>query len=683
MRYSSIHGEYRTPLLRTRDIAFLQYTSGSTGNPKGVVLTHANILANLRAMGSAVEVTSEDVFVSWLPLYHDMGLIGAWLGSFYFSALLVVMSPLTFIARPRKWLDAIHKFRGTLSAGPNFAYEFCLRRLTDEDLEGLDLSSWRCAFNGAEPVSTSTLEAFIGRFGKWGFRREAMMPVYGLAESTVGLAFSPLGRGPLIDRIQRAALEEEGRAVPAGEGDSHTLEVVACGRALPEHEIRIVDSSGNELPERREGQLQFRGPSATSGYFHNPDDTRRLFQDGWLNSGDTAYLAGGDVFITGRIKDIIIRAGRNIYPQELEEAIGRIPGIRKGNVVVFGSADPASGTERLVAVAETRETGTERLEALRSEINALAVDLIGTPLDDIVLTPPKVLLKTSSGKIRRAANRNLYEKGLIGQGKLSAWTEIAGLMFSGVLTSMRRLRRNAGKWIYAGYAWVLFSLLALTTCIGVLLLPRYSWRWAFLHCMLKIIARAVFIPISVQGLENLPGRRAFIIVANHQSYIDPLAMAAVLPFGVSFVAKSELAKGHVLNLLLKFFKTEFVERFDMEKGIEDARRISRVARKGRPLLFFPEGTFTRASGLLPFHMGAFVAAAESGDPISPIAIRGTRNILRSDSWFPQRGSISVNIGTPVTPDRSSEEDKWAAALRLRDLCRDHILRYCGENDLSR
>lgn len=678
---SSRKDAYRTPLIGSGDVAFIQYTSGSTGTPKGVVLTHANLLANIRAMGRAVEASSEDVFVSWLPLYHDMGLIGAWLGSFYFSAPLVVMSPLAFIARPQKWLEAIHKFRGTLSAGPNFAYELCLKRLNDEDLAGIDLSSWRAAFNGAEPVSPDTLENFITRFEKYGFRREAMMPVYGLAESTVGLAFSPLGRGPLVDRIQRIPFVTKGMAVPAGDDDPNALRQVACGRPLPGHEIRIVDDAGIELPERREGRLQFRGPSATSGYFRNSEETKRLFQDGWLNSGDTAYFAGGDVFITGRTKDIIIRAGRNIYPQEFEEAINKIPGVRKGNVVVFGSTDPRSGTERLVVVAETRENDPEKLDSLRTGINALAVDLIGTPVDEIVLAPPRVLLKTSSGKIRRAANRSLYERGLLGRKGLSGRMETARLALSGASSMVRRLRRIAAKWVYAGFAWFLFGLAALVTCIGTPLMPSSSWRWAFVRRTARLLARAAFIPVSVSGIENLPVNQPYIIAANHQSYLDSFIMAAVLPSEVSFVAKAELAENPLINFYLKLLKTEYVERFDREKGIDDARRISRVAREGRPLLFFPEGTFTRAAGLMPFHMGAFVAAAESGHPVVPVAIRGTRYILRSGSWFPQRGAIIITIGKPVGAEQVQGQETWAAALRLRDLSREHILSHCGEPDL--
>ncbi|WP_342585883.1 AMP-binding protein [Methylocapsa aurea] len=344
------------PVADERSTALIQYTSGSTGDPKGVVLSHANLLANIRAMGQAMEASSADVVVSWLPLYHDMGLIGMWLGGLHFAAPIYVMSPLSFLVRPESWLWAIHRFRATVSAAPNFGFELCLGKINDSDLQGLDLSSLRMVANGAEPVSVHTLRRFLERFGPHGFRPGAMAPVYGLAENAVGLAFPPPGRPPIIDRVDREALSARGLAEPARPDDPNPIEIVACGQPLPGHELRIVDEASREVGERREGRLEFRGPSATSGYFCNETKTRELFSDGWLDSGDRAYIAGGDVYVTGRIKDIIIRAGRHIYPQEIEEAVAEIPGIRKGGVVAFGVADPASGTERVVVLAETRET---------------------------------------------------------------------------------------------------------------------------------------------------------------------------------------------------------------------------------------------------------------------------------------------------------------------------------------
>lgn len=379
------------------DLALLQYTSGSTGNPKGVMLTHAQLLANIRAMTDAGRLGAGDVFVSWLPLYHDMGLICAWLSSLVYAIPFVVMSPLAFLVKPERWLRAIHTYRGTVSGAPNFAYELCLKRIDDAALAGLDLSSWRIAFNGAEPVGSAT----VMRFAACGLCPEAIAPVYGLAECAVGLAASP-GAGVRIDRIRRAPFTTDGKAVPATEDEAEAMRFVACGRPLPGYEIRIVDAAGAELPERHEGRLQFRGPSATAGYYHNPAATAELIRDGWLDSGDYAYLAGGEVYLTGRAKDVIIKGGRNIYPQEVEAAVGELPGIRKGCVAVFGSADRASGTERLVVAAETRETDTATLTALRQRVQDTVVALLEMPADDVVLSADRIVLKTSSGKVRRA-----------------------------------------------------------------------------------------------------------------------------------------------------------------------------------------------------------------------------------------------------------------------------------------
>jgi acyl carrier protein len=222
----------RTPP-SAESIAMLQYTSGSTGSPKGVVLTHVNLLANIRSIGTQIGANESDVFVSWLPLYHDMGLIGAWLGSLYFGCLLAIMPPTSFLARPARWLQAIHRYRATLTASPNFGYEMCARRLTDQDLTGLDLSSLRIAFNGAEPVYPDTLEHFAQRFATYGFRAEAMTPVYGLAEAAVGLTFPPAGRGPIVDSIDRATMMRNRQAISVPATVPNTLRFVSCGCPLP------------------------------------------------------------------------------------------------------------------------------------------------------------------------------------------------------------------------------------------------------------------------------------------------------------------------------------------------------------------------------------------------------------------------------------------------------------------
>jgi 1-acyl-sn-glycerol-3-phosphate acyltransferase len=675
--------EYRPTSVKGQDIAFLQYTSGSTGNPKGVILTHDNLLANIRADGQGIGAEATDVFVSWLPLYHDMGLIGAWLGSLYFALPLVIMSPLHFLTRPVRWLQAIHRHRGTLSAAPNFAYELCLSRIEDSELEGLDLSSWRIAFNGAEPVSPKTLMRFTERFAPYGFRREAMYPVYGLAECSVGLAFPPLGRGPLIDRIERDTFMRNGRAVPVSEDMPDALEFVACGGPLSGHEIRVVDDTGNELPERREGRVQFRGPSTTSGYYRNPEATRRLFHDDWLDSGDRGYMVDGEIHLTGRAKDVILRAGRNVYPQELEEAVGKLPGIRTGLVAVFGSEDRARGTERLVVLAETRSEDPAERERLVSEIRALGSDLVGVPPDDVVLAPPGTVLKTSSGKIRRAASRDLYESGRIGKGPRSVWLQFLRLAAAGIAPRLRRVKGAVGAYVYAAWVWVAFALVAGTGWLLAMVLPGLSRRRRVARVYSRFLARLTGVRIGVEGREFLPDDGAHIFASNHASYIDGLVLTAVLPPGFGFVAKAELRQSFFVHSALKRMGVHFVERFDKQKGIGDARRIGEAVQRGEGVLFFAEGTMTRSPGLLPFQMGAFVAAAEANHPVVPVALRGTRFILRPGFWFPRPGSVTVTIGPPLAPEDMPGESPWERALGLRAVTREFVLKHCGEPDAGR
>jgi 1-acyl-sn-glycerol-3-phosphate acyltransferase len=670
---------YAAAPVREQDIAFLQYTSGSTGTPKGVILTHANVLANIRAMNQVAATTSADVFVSWLPLYHDMGLIGAWLGSLYCAYQLVVMSPLTFLAHPARWLWALHQHHGTISGGPNFAYELCTQRIVAEDIVGLDLRHWRLAFNGAEPVSPDTIRHFCERFAAYGFRPQAMLPVYGLAEASLGLAFPTPLRGVHVDVIQRERFAQDGRAVPCTADDPHGLRFVSCGRPLPGHEVRVVDALGLEAAERQEGRLEFRGPSATSGYFRNAAATAALFRDGWLDSGDRAYIAEGEVYVTGRVKDIIIRAGRNIYPHELEEAVGNLAGIRKGCVAVFASLDPTTRTERLVVLAETRETQPQARLALQRQIDTLCVDLLSTPPDHVVLAPPYTVLKTSSGKVRRAATRELYERGQIGSRQAAVWWQVTRLLWRSALPQLRRLRQVLAQVGYAAYAWMLCAALLpvawLTACIG----PRQEQRSAATGAVMRLGLRCLGIRLIVQGLERLPKGTAYVMVVNHASYTDAVVLMAGLPAGLRYVAKQELGSWLVSRLPLQGLGVELVERFDAQQGIADTARVVKTVRQGQAVVFFPEGTFVREPGLRLFRMGAFIVAAQTGVPVVPVTIRGTRSILRANTWLPRRGVVRIIVGSPVLPDGAD----WSAAVRIRDAARQQMLQACGEPDLER
>ncbi len=662
---------------RSGHIGFLQYTSGSTGKPKGVVLTHANLLANVRSMGKAARTSSGDVFVSWLPLYHDMGLIGGCFATMYLGFPVVLMSPLAFLSRPSQWLWAIHRHRGTISGGPNFSYELCLRRIPEEELEGIDLSTWRFAFNGAEPVSPETIAAFEERFAKHGLRRNVISPVYGLAECSVGLAFTPPGEPWRMDRLDREVFSRSGEAALAPVEDPSPLKVVGCGTVIPEHDLRVVDAAGIELPDRHEGHLQFRGPSATSGYYRDPDATRQLFDGAWVNTGDRAYLSDGMLYLTGREKDIIIRGGRNISPYELEEGVGDIPGIRRGCVAVFGSPDPASGTERVIVLAETRETDHTRHGELKQKVNELAVSLIGAPADDIVLAPPHTVPKTSSGKIRRVAAREYYERGPAAVKPQAVWWQFIRLAAAGVVPQMRRGWRVVAGALFAARGWLVFGILFPLAFVTAAF-AGVRTTWAVGQRMSALFLRLAGIPVVVRGRENLPASGAYVLAANHTSFLDAVVLLSLLEWrGHAFIAKREFLGNFLMRTLLRGHGTLFVERFDVQKSAEQASDLVAAAKSGTSLIFFAEGALVRQTGLAPFRTGAFQVAAQAGIPVVPVALRGLRSVLRDGTWYPRRAPVAVTFGAPVAP----EGEDWNAAVRLRDRVRAEILRHCGEPDL--
>lgn len=657
--------------------AFLQYTSGSTGDPKGVVLSHANLLANIRAMGRAMEASSADIFVSWLPLYHDMGLIGAWLGCLYFAAPLYVLSPTSFLARPECWLWAIHRYRATLSAAPNFGFELCLDKIDASALRGLDLSSLRMVANGAEPIGARTVRRFAEKFSQFGFRANAMAPVYGLAENAVGLAFPPPGREPIIDRVDRQSLGRHGVAEPCQPGDPHPLEIVACGRPLPDHEIRVVDDLGLELGERREGRIEFRGPSATSGYFRNEPKTRELFRGGWLDTGDCGYVAGGDIFITGRVKDIIIRAGRHIFPQEIEEAVAAVPGIRKGCVAAFGLTDAHSGTERVVVVAETRAAAPDARAALEARVQEAAAAIVGSPAEDIILAPPHTIPKTSSGKIRRSAAKALFLAQGVGARPPGVWRQLLRLSVASFGPGARKLMKILGETAYAVWWWIVVATSYVLAWFAVMALPRLAWRWRAARSIARGALRALNAPVAVAGLERIPQSNA-MLAFNHASYMDVVVLAAILPGTPAFVAKKELERQAFAGPFTRRLGALFVARHEAGQSIADANALAAAARDGRVIVFFPEGTFTRRAALSEFYLGAFQAATEARVPILPGALRGTRSMLRGEQWFPRWSPVSAEIGDAIEPTGTG----FAAVVEMRDKVRRAILAKCGEPDLG-
>jgi fatty-acyl-CoA synthase len=389
------------------DIAFVQFTSGSTSSPKGVALSHANVSANIDAFlgPSAVAASSDDVGVSWLPLNHDMGLVGMALGALYTARPCVLLPPDVFVRRPTEWLRAITRYRGTVSFAPNFAYDLCVRRV--KDLSGLDLSSWRVAGCGAEPIHPPTLAAFTEKFAPAGFRDTSFLPCYGLAEHVLAATFPPRGRRPRTELVSAERLTGEGVAIPDA-GSSAALALVSCGSALPGHRLQIVGEDGAPLEERHVGEILLSGPSVMLGYYKQDQLTAQTIRDGWLHTGDLGYLAGGELFVCGRAKDIIIVNGRKYHPQDLEWAVDGMGGVRRGRVVAFG-ATARGQADRVVIVVEP--SGTVPADELTGQIRREIGDLFGLYVDDVAIVRSGTVGRTTSGKVQRAATKARYEQG--------------------------------------------------------------------------------------------------------------------------------------------------------------------------------------------------------------------------------------------------------------------------------
>ena len=661
------------------DPAFIQYTSGSTGQPKGVLLTHDNLLANIQAIAEGVGASPTDVGVSWLPLYHDMGLIGSWLFCMHRGLPIDIQSPMSFLARPERWLWAIHKRRATLSGAPNFAYELCARKVPDSAVEGLDLSSWRCALNGAEPVNPETLERFAARFASCGFRREALMPVYGLAESSVALCFPPVGRGPRIDPVDREAFEGRHRADSAGPEDPSPLRFVSVGRALPLHEVRILGDSGRDLPERSVGRLVFRGPSTTSGYFRKPEATAAITLDGgWLDSGDLAYQADGEVFVTGRRKDLIIKAGRNLVPQEIEDLASQVEGIRRGCVVAFGIPQQAQGTESLVVVAETRARDPAAKDRLAAAITDRVAGALGVPPDAVALVPPGSVPKTSSGKIRRSATRALYVSGELGSaGGVSLATRLR-LLASLARGSAGRSARSAARILYGAYVGAAVAALAPAAWMLGRLVPAGRPTRTAERFLMRLGLRLLGCRLRVSGLENLRGDGPWIFASNHTSNADVPAVRALLGADFVFVAKREVARWPIVGAFVRKAEHILVDRSDALDGLVAADSAAAAVKRGQSVLVFPEATFSATAGLRPFRLGAFKTAVETGVPVVPLALQGTRRLLRDGTWIPRPGRIRLWVGAPVVPAGTH----WRDVVELRDRVADEIAAHCGEPRLD-
>ncbi len=386
------------------DLAFLQFTSGSTSRPKGVMVTHENLSVNSHAiMFDGLRSTPADRGVSWLPLYHDMGLIGFVVAPLYALVQVMFLPTMAFIRRPSLWLEAIHRFRGTITFAPNFAFALATRAVTETQAKNWDLSCMRALGCGAEPIQADVLRAFMDRFQAQGLRPESILPSYGMAEATLAITFADVTAKLTTDRVDLHAMRA-GKAVTASEGPA--MELVSCGRPFPGHELAIMSPDGTKLGERQVGEVWLRGPSVTAGYFGNAEATEETFGDGWLKTGDLAYQANDHLFICGRAKDLIILNGKNYYPQDIERIVSRVDGVRDGQCVAFSRLD-ASGAEIAVVVAESRKN-TEGIAA--AVIAAVRADL-GLTISEVVFIKRGTLAKTSSGKVRRRECKRRLEEG--------------------------------------------------------------------------------------------------------------------------------------------------------------------------------------------------------------------------------------------------------------------------------
>lgn len=426
--------ERQAPLanLRSDAPAFLQFTSGSTSQPKGVVLTHGSLIANTRCIVQGLKMTPEDVGCAWLPLYHDMGLIGFVLTPITNCTPTVLMPPFMFLKRPIEWLRRMTRHRATISFAPNFGYGLCASRVRDRDREMLDLSNWRVAGCGSEPIQMTTLETFSARFASVGFKHSAFVLAYGLAENTLAVSFSPLAAQPRAERVSLKSLTSEGFAAPTIDQDEKSVVTVAStGSSFPDHEIAILDRNGDRCPPRGVGEIVVRGPSMMSGYYNNPEATGATIKNSWLHTGDLGFIADDELFVCGRIKDLIIVAGRNYYPSDIESVVSSVSGVRRGRAVAFGlDATQREAGEGVIICTETKAKPSER-EALADQIRSQVLESLGLRVTAVVQLERGSLPRTSSGKLQRNKTKEWYLSGELetagrNEGKLARLWHLTG-----------------------------------------------------------------------------------------------------------------------------------------------------------------------------------------------------------------------------------------------------------------
>jgi len=629
------------------ELAFIQYTSGSTGSPKGVALTHDNLLTNIWAIGKGYGMRSGDVMVSWLPLYHDMGLIGTSLGSFSHGLPLVLMGPERFLARPIHWLRAFSNYRGSLTAAPNFAYAICAHKIPDSELTGLDLSSWRTALNGAEPILPETVEAFERRFSPYGLPPTSMFPAYGLAEATLAVTFNQGNRGVRYRPIDRQTLALD-QPVQTG-----TDRVVSCGVPLDDVEVRIVSSQGQAQGPLVQGHVQVRGRSVMAGYFGHPPRT-----DPWLDTGDLGFLADGELYLTGRQKDLIIVGGRNLHPNDIEGRLGELPGIRTGCVAAFGVDE--QGTQKLVVLAESRQA--------RDSLRRAAVERIQQDtgmLAEVVLLPPRTLPKTPSGKIRRHESRKRYLEGQLRPPRYSvAWMTEALWAWGGRLASW-----ETGRTLRVSLAFLIcwLEILALKRP------PQGAVRRLLRSLGISWESR------QFAEVSRLQGR--LCLVCNHASLLDPwLLIAAWEGPPLRFVVSDAIARHPLLRGLSQ---GHLRIRRGQGQASQALQHFRQSLEAGECLVVFPEGGIEAGAGVRGFATGAFRACAESGARVLPVAISGSRQLLQQGQLLPRPGKVTLHFAQPLDPPGPSFEETARATQQSRQLIAAMLGEVLVESRLAR
>jgi acyl-CoA synthetase (AMP-forming)/AMP-acid ligase II len=389
-------------------LALIQFTSGTTSFKRGVMVRHRNMLNNVQALALSTGMKPDERMVSWLPLAHDMGLVGATMTSLVYGFPLLLMTPFRFVVKPVSWLQAITNFRGTITYAPNFGFQRCVNKIKESDLKNLNLSSLRITICGAEPVLKATVDSFCSRFAPYGFRKEAFFPGYGLAEYTLAVSLKPPGEDVTYDEIDYELLSTKAKAVKAT-SSSHTITVCSVGHIVPGAEVKIVDESGRQVPDNTVGEIIVRGESVAAGYYRNEELTEKTFRNGWLYTGDHGYLSDNQLYITGRKKDLIIYSGRNYYPQDLEQALLEVDGIRPGCIAALSMTSESEGTERIVVVAEVKPSAKDHPSIVKICHQKIR-DRLGISVDEIFLAPPHFIQQTTSGKISRTHTKNEYLK---------------------------------------------------------------------------------------------------------------------------------------------------------------------------------------------------------------------------------------------------------------------------------